>query len=379
MHYDIIVLGLGAHGSSAIYHLSKKGLRVAGIDRFAPPHTHGSSHGQTRIIRQAYYESPLYVPLLKAAYSEWNKMEKTAGQQLFLKTGGLMLGHAESAVVKGAKLSAETHGIAFEYLDQQAIIKRFPAFCAPKDTVAVLENEAGILFPEKCIQAFLEQAAKNGATLQLNEQVTAIETNDGFVKLVTDKATYRTSKLIVSAGAWLQQLLPGLHLPLTVNRQVLYWFRNNGSNNSFFTPEHFPVYIWEHEPGKMFYGFPDMGEGIKIAPHHAGHSIHPDALTDDVSEAEINGMLSITDSFFNIQPVFNYSATCMYTNTPDEHFIMDEHPQHKNIIVASPCSGHGFKFSSLTGKLLADMATGSSIPFDLSPFSISRFSQKKPG
>ncbi len=372
--FDVIVSGLGANGSSAVYHLSKTGCKVLGIDRFTPPHTHGSSHGQSRIIRQAYHENPLYVPLVKEAYNLWYEIEKTPGKKLFLKTGGLMLGNADSAVIKGARLSAETHDIPFEYLDNTSIKNRFPAFLPSDETVGVLEKDAGILFPEACIQTYLEEAQKNDATLHYNERVIRIVPNENFIEIITDKATYYTAKLIITAGAWLNELMPDLHLPLTIERQVLYWFTNMNENlQQKLLPANLPVYIWEYLPGKMFYGFPDLGDGIKIAFHHAGKSITPETPTQAVSEDEINSIIEIAEKYLNIEAKFNYSATCMYTNTADENFIIDFHPQHKNIIIASPCSGHGFKFASLTGQILSKMATGRNILFDLSPFRISRF------
>src|SRR3982751_4887703 len=195
-HFDVVVLGLGANGSSALYHLSKTKYRVCGIDRFTPPHVFGSSHGQSRIIRQAYHESPMYVPLVKEAYNLWHELEEISGEHLLLQTGGVILGSEESMIIHGARLSAETHGIPYEYLHSKEIKQRFPVLQPTEDTVAVVEKEAGILFPEKCIQANLNQAVHNGATLQYNEVVTAIIPNDNEVEIVTDKGSYQTSKLI---------------------------------------------------------------------------------------------------------------------------------------------------------------------------------------
>ena len=373
-HFDVIVLGLGANGSSALYHLSKTQYTVCGIDRFTPPHVFGSSHGQSRIIRQAYHESPMYVPLVKEAYNLWHELEQISGEQLLLQTGGVILGIEEGMVIHGARLSAETHGVPYEYLHSKEIKKRFPALKPTEETVAVVEQNAGILFPEKCIKTNLNQAARNGATLQYNEVVTAIIPNDNEVEVVTDKDRYHASKLIVSAGAWFNDLMPDLHLPLSVKRQVLFWFNNtNQHSQAYLLPRHLPIYIWEYTKGRMFYGFPDLGDGLKIAPHHEGQPAHPDLLTKYVSDVEINDMKAVAEQYFDIKAVFHYSDVCMYTNTPDEHFIIDYHPQYKNIVIGSPCSGHGFKFSSLTGKILADMAIGEPLHFDVSPFRIGRF------
>ena len=195
------------------------------------------------------------------------------------------------------------------------------------------------------------------------------------VEIVTDKDVYQTSTLIVSAGAWLTQLLPGLRLPLTIERQVLYWFKNeNTALQPNLVPDKLPVYIWEYERGKMFYGFPDVGDGIKIAYHHAGEKIEPAELRNQVADInEIQGIKRIAATYLEIEPSFNYSDVCMYTNTPDEHFIIDFHPSNKNIIIASPCSGHGFKFSSVIGKIISDMALKNTMQFNLKPFEIGRF------
>lgn len=371
--FDIMVAGLGANGSSALYHLSKTHKKIIGIDRFQPPHNHGSSHGESRIIRQAYYEDPQYVPLLMAAYQLWTEIEKTSGKTLFKRTGGLMLGNKDATVVKGSLLSAETHGIPYEYLEAAALQKRFPAFRPSPDTVGILEKEAGILFPEDCIATWLENASKAGAVIHYNETILDIHPGADKIEVTTTLGKYIVEKLILAAGAWTNHILPGPPLPVTIARQALHWFKDSSPKTpSRFHPRHMPVYIWEYAQDKMFYGFPDLGTGIKIAWHHQGRSIKPDELTQEVSPEEIKAIKETTAKYLDIDPVYNRSAVCMYTNTPDGHFIIDFHPEYRNIIVASPCSGHGFKFSSLTGKILSDMATDMNTGFDLSFFSITR-------
>ncbi|MBV9962168.1 MAG: N-methyl-L-tryptophan oxidase [Parafilimonas sp.] len=372
--FDVIVLGLGAHGSSALYHLSKQNIKICGIERFKPPHDFGSSHGQSRIIRQAYHESPMYVPLVKKAYELWNELEQISGRKILLKTGGIILGNENSNVVRGARLSAETHDVPYEYLNNQEIAKRFPALKPTEDTVAVVEQSAGILFPEECIKINLQLAEKNGAELLLNEIVESIHIKTDWVEITTNKDTYAAEKLIVSVGAWLSDLLPELRLPLTVKRQVLFWFKNTDEQRQLFIkPEHLPIFIWQYTNEHIFYGFPDLGNGLKIAPHHEGQSIHPDLLSKEVFEDEIDQMKNILNNYFSISAVFNFSDVCMYTNTPDEHFIIDYYPSNKNIIIASPCSGHGFKFSSAIGEILSNMATEKDLDFNISPFRINRF------
>lgn len=374
--FDVIVIGLGAHGSSALYHLSRGGQKVAGIDRFAPPHSHGSSHGRSRIIREAYHEHPVYVPFVQAAYGLWEELERESGRQLLVGTGGLLLGAEDSAVVRGARLSAETYGLEYDWLDAADIRRRFPAFRPTGDTVAVWEKRAGILFPEDCVAAFLAGATANGAAIRCEEIVLSIRPVGDGVEVVTSKGRYVAGKAIVTAGAWVGALLPELRLPLTIERQVVCWFRDSrrppGSSGSPLGPERMPVYIWEYAPGRLFYGFPDMGEGIKIGFHHGGRHIQPEELRQDASIGEINEIAAIAATYLDIEPVFHSASVCMYTNTPDEHFILDVYPGCTNIFIASPCSGHGFKFSSVIGKILSDWATGRAAGFDLGAFAIGR-------
>ena len=284
------------------------------------------------------------------------------------------MGNENSMVIKGAKLSAETHNVPYEYLNNKEIEKRFPALKPTAETVAIVEKSAGILFPEECIKTNLKLANKNGALLLFGETVQSINIKNSCVQVVTDKGIYETEKLIVSVGAWLNDLLPELKLPLNIKRQVLFWFKNEDKQmQQFIEPKGLPIFIWEYNLPHVFYGFPDLGNGIKIAPHHEGQPIHPDLLSKEVYKDEIVQMKNILDEYFNVDATFNFSDVCMYTNTPDEHFIIDYYPSNKNIIIASPCSGHGFKFSSVIGKTLCDMATEQPLQFDISPFKINRF------
>lgn len=370
--FDILIIGLGAHGSSALYHLAKTGMKVAGIDQFTPPHLHGSSHGQSRIIREAYHENPVYVPFVRAAYDLWDELQHEAGRPLLIETGGLLLGTADTTVVKGARLSAETHGIAFEWLEAADIRRRFPAFRPTDDTVAVLEKRAAILYPEECIKAHLAGAAARGAEIRCEETVEKITPLSNGVEVRTSKARYLAEKVIVSAGAWLGDLLPELRLPLYIERQVVCWFRDAGTGGVL-QPDRMPVYIWEYMPGRMFYGFPDLGQGIKIGFHHGGRHIRADELRQDAGAEEIGEIRDIARNYLAIEPVFQDTSVCMYTNTPDEHFIIDEYPGCPQILVVSPCSGHGFKFSSVVGKIASDWAVGQDVEFDLKPFALGRW------
>ena len=371
--FDIIIIGAGAFGSSAAYHLSTTNKKVLILDKHHPPHNFGSSHGQTRIIREAYFEDPIYVPLLRKAYTLWDELEKESTEKLFLKTGGLMLGNPDSHVIQGTLNSAKTFNIDHEILDQQNILSKFPSFNSDEKTMGVYEHRAGILFPEKCVETALKIARQNGVKLNFNETVTSINKSPNSVEITTDKGLYSAEKCIIAAGPWMNKLIPELNLPLQTTRQVLYWYNIDKTDRNYPSPENFPVFIWNTESGKHFYGFPDVGNGFKIAFHDKGEECDPDHLNKNISIEEIEEINQIIESHFHFSASFNNAVACIYTNTPDDHFIIDFHPDNNNIIIASPCSGHGFKFSSVIGKILADKALGNSIEFDLSPFELKRF------
>jgi sarcosine oxidase len=397
-------------GSSAAYHLAKGGLRVLGLDRFHPPHNFGSSHGLTRIIREAYFEDPLYVPLVQRAYELWADLEKQSGHQLLLKTGGLMIGAPDGALVAGASRSAEQHQLEHEILNSTNLAQKFPVFNVDDDPMAVWEPRAGILFPERAIQTHLDLAAKLGAHLRFNEPVCKWEplgtaprsTNSpsnleraqcdpplpirwgegrgegprhAGVRVFTDANSYTANHLVLSPGAWMNDLLSARKLPLSVDRQVLFWFKPV-SHPEMFQPDHFPIFIRQYAHDRFFYGFPDLGDGIKVAFHHQGGQVDPNSLSQEVALNEIEEMRRVLSKYL---PATNgelqSTAVCMYTNTPDEHFVLDYHPEFPQVIVASPCSGHGFKFSPVIGEMIAAMIEGKQPRFNLGLFKIARFSK----
>ena len=352
-------------GSAAAYHLAKRGARVLGLDRFRPPHVFGSSHGQTRIIREAYFEHPAYVPLVQRAYVLWEELAREAGTQLFMQTGGLMIGRPESAVVAGARLSAETHRLPFEALSAAEIHQRFPALRPADDMIGILEPRAGILFPEKCIAAHLDNAA--GAQLNYHEQVLGWRPQGRDLQVVTPRNTYACSRLVLSVGSWLKRLVPAL--PLVVERQILFWF--GSSDPGLFRPHRCPIHLWEHSPGKYFYGFPDLGNGVKVAGHHEGEITDPDKINRAVSPQEIKDMQQLVLPFLpTLTGPCLESVVCMYTNTPDAHFLIDHHPSHPQVLLVSPCSGHGFKFSAAIGEVVADLVLDRPSRLDLSLFRV---------
>lgn len=366
--YDVIIIGVGAMGSATAYHLAQQNKKVLGIDRFTPPHTMGSSHGQTRIIREAYFEGPQYVPIIQRAYCNWEKLEKEYGQQLYQQTGGLMMGSSECEIVQGAKLSADLHHLPYEILTAKQIKEKFPAFYPLNNMIAIREPRAGILFPEKCIEAHIKLALKNKTDFLFNEPATSWQINNNTVCVSTSKGKYYAKQLLLTAGAWLKNFLPNLNLSLSIERQVLFWFEPV-IPTTIFNPGKFPVFIWSPGTGNDFYGFPDLGNGIKIAKHHRGEITDPEKINRNVKPEETELIRGFLKEFI---PGANgrllATEVCMYTNTPDFHFRIFNHPEHKNVLAASICSGHGFKFSSAIGEILADLLLNNKSSFDLSLF-----------
>ena len=367
-HYDVLIAGLGAMGSSAAFHLCRRGVRVCGFDRFSPPHAMGSSHGQTRIIRQAYYEDPVYVPLVRRAFELWRELEREAGTRLLLETGGLNIGRPDSQLVAGARASAEHYGLEHEILGCSDVSRRFPALKPERDMVAVYEPRAGILFPEACVQAHLSRAQACGAQIHPDEPVLHWQAGSNGVAVKTEKGSYSADLLIVTAGAWAGQLLADLEPPLEVERQVQFWFDPRSSRDHFSVAK-CPVHLWQFDDGRVAYGFPDLGNGVKVACQRRDLIGTPDSLTREVSAGEIEDIRSVIRRFLpDADGAFRSAVACLYTNTPDEHFWIDWHPLHDNVLIASPCSGHGFKFASVIGEVVADLTTRRAASFDLSVF-----------
>jgi sarcosine oxidase len=366
--FDTIIAGLGAMGSAAAFHLARRGQRVLGFDRFTPPHAFGSSHGQTRIIREAYFEHPIYVPLVQRAYTLWDDLARAAEMGLFKQTGGLMIGRPDSIVFRGAKHSAETHRLPHEILTADQVRRCYSALRPDDDMLAVRESRAGILFPERCIAAHLALAARHGAALHYDEPLLKWEPDGDGVRVITAKAGYLARQLILSAGSWVNYLLPGRRLPVTIERQVLYWFEAKRSQAHFY-PDRLPIHLWQFDGKHFFYGFPDLGEGVKVARHHEGELTSPETVPREVTPTEVEAMRAIVRRYLpDADGPLRTAAVCLYTNTPDEHFWIDRLPDCPQVVVASPCSGHGFKFSSAIGEALADIATQVEPRFDLSLF-----------
>jgi sarcosine oxidase len=380
--FDAIIVGLGGMGSAAACHLAARGKRVLGLDQFMPPHDKGSSHGQSRVIRQAYYEDPAYVPLLLRAYELWRELEHNSGKELLTITGGLMLGAPESAVVAGSQRSAKQHGLPHELLDSREIRKRFPQFDPDSDTIALYEKNAGCVRPEEAVRAHLDLAARRGATLQFDTEVTDWAATHDRVRVTTKRGDYEAGQLVICAGPWIGKLFADLGLLLRVERQVQLWFEP-ASGIEPFLPDKFPIWIWETKEGMHPYGLPALdgdGGGVKVSLHHGGKNpiCTPDTIDRSVSDEEIS---LVRRSISVLLPTLNgrclRTATCMYTNTPDEHFLIDRHPKHAHVLIVSPCSGHGFKFCPVIGEIVADLVAQGKTRHDINPFLLSRLAKPK--
>ena len=376
---DVIVLGLGAVGSATAMHLAGRGLRVRGFDQYAPPHNLGSSHGRSRIFRQAYFEDTRYVPMLLRAHELWRKLERDAGQSLLHTTGALVLGLPGGELVARSAESARQFHLPHHVLEAAELRRRYPIFEVPDHSQVLFEQNAGYLVPEDCIVQQLRQAQKHQAQLHLNEPVIAwsAEAGDTGVTVRTAAGTYSAERLIITAGPWAPQILAGLHLPLRVTRQVLCWFAPKGGVQDF-RPDRCPIYIFEAPPGQMpLYGFPLTGpedEGVKVALHGSDETCTPQTVERGVRPEDESTMRErLATTVPRLAGRLLHAETCLYTMTPDEHFILDTHPQHAAVTLLSGLSGHGFKFAVVLGEVLADLAMHGKSSFDLSLFSLTRF------
>ena len=379
---SVIVIGLGAMGSAAALQLASRGHRVVGLDRFQPPHTSGSSHGRTRIIRRAYFEDSRYVPLLARAYELWRSLQADSGVPLLHVIGGLMIGRPTSDLVARSQASAERFEIPHELLTAAELCRRHPALRVDNDWVGLWERDAGYLVPEMCIEQQLRLASLAGADLHFNEPAEQWEAlAGGGVQVCTARATYTADRLVITAGPWSSQVLQALGLPLTVTRQVVYLFQPIASLDMF-RPDRLPIYIREMAPGgRLLYGFPLTGpqsEGVKVGVHGSDDICTPETVSRLLGDGEEQRIRQLVAEALPLLPgrLLSYS-TCLYTMTPDEHFIIDRWPEMPQVVYAAGFSGHGFKFASVLGEVLADLATDISPPYDLELFRAQRFHTKQ--
>jgi sarcosine oxidase len=375
--FDTIVLGLGAMGSAAAYHLAQRGNRVLGIEQFTPAHEKGSSHGSSRIIRQAYHEHPDYVPLVLRAYELWERLEHDSGSRLLNITGGLMIGAPTAPVIRGSTESARQHGLQHEILDAAEIHRRFPPLTPQPDEIALHEPKAGYLVPEESIRQHLKEAARLGAGLHFEEPIESWKADPRSRRVVvkTSKASYEAAQLVISGGPWAPELLSALGLPLVVTRQVMFWLDPIGGGQAF-RSDRFPIYIWQPIAPRGFYGFPSLaGErGVKVAIHGSNNICSPSTIDRVVTDHDLQPLRDLLASRI---PSLNggvvTSKTCMYTTTPDENFVLGSHSDFSNVHIAAGFSGHGFKFAPVIGEILADLAMKGATQHKIEMFSIDRF------
>lgn len=372
-HFDAIVVGVGGMGSSAVYHLAQRGLKVLGLDRYDIPNEMGSSHGLTRMIRLAYHEDPSYIPIMQRAYELWHQLENHTGERLLYTTGSIRGGTEDGSMFTGSKEACDIHHLPYEVLDGPEINKRFPGYQLPEDALAIYQPDGGFLLSERCIVAYLAASLEIGAEVHGREQVLGWEPLGDGVRVNTDKDTYTANSLVISAGSWAYKFLPDLAPYAVPERQVLGWFQP--SQPKLFQPGAFPVWGLEFEEGR-FYGFPSHGvPGFKIGRYnHLYEQVDPDDMDREPNARDEEVLKEFTTRYFPeaAGPTLALK-TCLFTNTPDEHFILDRLPDYPQVSIAAGFSGHGFKFCSVVGEIMADLSQHGETRHDLSLFKLDRF------
>jgi sarcosine oxidase len=373
-HFDVIVIGLGGMGSAAVADLARRGQRVLGLDAHERLHKLGSSHGDSRIIREAYFEAPEYVPLVQRAYTRWRELEAETDRELLTITGGLNFGAPDSEFVTGSLASARRHDLPFEQLDARGVADRFPGFRLADDMVAVYEPNAGILRPEACVTAYLEVAERHGAELRFREPVTGWDSGHPRAHVATAEGGYTADRLVLTPGPWAPQLLTRAGIPLQVIRVVNVHFAPR--RPELFEADRCPVFLFQAPEGD-YYGFPALpGQGVKIGRHDIGEPASPATIRREVDAHEVEQLRDVLERYLpGASGDVIKTLTCMYTNTPDRHFVIDQLPQHPHIVFGCGFSGHGFKFASVVGEVLADLAIDGTTRHDIAFLSAARFGE----
>jgi sarcosine oxidase len=374
-HYDGVVIGLGAHGSAAALALARRGLRVLGIEMGERGHGLGSSGGHSRMIRRAYFEDPGYLPLLTAAWEGWDRLAEAAGEQFVELTGGLYAGPAEGDVFRGSVASARDQGLAHEVLDAAEIRRRWPVFTVGDEVAGLYDPGAGWIRPERAIEAQLRLAEQGGAELHFGER--AIDWRPGLgggLEVETDAGVHRVEHLVIAVGAWTSYFVPDLALPLEVERLPVLWFEPT-ADTAELSSGRMPVWIMDTAEDGTFYGFPyDSSLGLKVSRHHSGEPAEPDSVDRSLHAADVERVRAFSRR--NLPAAdgpLRSSTVCLYTNTPDFHFVIDVHPAVGGVAFASACSGHGFKFAPVIGEILADLVTDGRTGWAIDAFRADRF------
>lgn len=376
-NYDVIVVGAGTMGAPACWQLARRGVRVLGLEQFAVGHALGSSHGHTRMIRLAYYEHPDYVPLLRRAYELWDELEAASGERVLYRTGGIYMGPPAGEVVSGCIEAARRHGLAHEVLSRDELARRHPLFSVPADYIGVWEPAAGFLLCEKAVGLFARLAMQAGAVIRGHEPVVNVELGGHGVTVTTRQATYHAERIVFCGGAWSGKLLADLGVSLIITRQALGWLWPQSQNA--FGLDRFPVWGVEQADGSLAYGFPMTSDvpGLKMARHGRGTPVDPDTVSREATTADREEVLAIARRYLpaGVGPTIA-NRICLYTNSPDGHFIVDRHPAGGGrAFVACGFSGHGFKFASVMGEILAHLATAGSTPLPIEFLGLTRFAR----
>lgn len=371
--YDAIVIGVGGMGSAALYQMARRGMKVIGLDRYDIPNDMGSSHGISRIIRLTYHEDPSYVPLLRRSYELWRQLENTADERLLISTGIINAGKENSSVFQGSKESCEIHNVPYEVMSGPEVNQRFPGYQLPEDSVAVYQADGGFLLSERCIVANVNAALELGAEVHGREPAIFWRPTRLGVRVETHRSDYDARRLVIAAGAWsgeMESILKPIAIP---ERQVLGWFQP--SQPELFRPDRFPVFSAEFEEGR-YYGYPSYEiPGFKIGKYnHLRQQVSPDSMDRDAHPEDEMVLRGFTRRYMPLAAGPTLALkTCIFTNTPDEHFILDLHPGYPQVSIAAGFSGHGFKFCSVVGEIMADLAQEGDTRHDLGLFRLNRF------
>jgi sarcosine oxidase len=363
-------------GSSTLFHLARRGLRTLGVERYDLTHEYGSSHGLTRIIRLAYWEHPTYVALLRRCYELWRELEHEAGERLLHITGSIDGGPADGPIFTGALRSSELHGLSHEVMNGNELHRRFPGYRLPLETLCLYQPDGGFLLPERCNLAHVARAQAAGAEVHTSEQVIEWGAASGHYWIRTSRARYEAGTLVFCAGAWASKLIPELTGLAQPERQVLVWLES--TQPDLFTPDRFPVFYIEVEEGR-FYGLPSfLVPGFKLGKyHHRGEQVDPESMNREVEPEDEDLLRQFAARYFpDAAGPALMSKTCIFTNSPDEHFILDLHPEYPGVAIAAGFSGHGYKFCSVVGEIMADLVEKGGTHHDIELFGLKRFASK---